>query len=165
MSYFIPFQGIRRSRKLDPGLPQHWQCREPVFVRLLVMLPFLSHIFGMPFMPLSLCAVLTIFFVNMWNLGAKLQKKYQFTCNRRCRQEYCVPLPASDYKLDLVQHHHIEVAHERKHGDDDNDDDESTLLNMCWTVLTERSACVRAQFKLEITDAGARTAAKLLLQV
>ncbi len=40
---------------------------------------------------------------------------------------------AADYKLDLVQYQHIEVANERKH-DSGDDDDESTLLNMCWTV-------------------------------
>ncbi len=46
---------------------------------------------------------------------------------------------AADYKLDLAQHQHIEVANEGKHDDDDDDDDdddEPTLLNVCcgWTA-------------------------------
>ncbi len=42
---------------------------------------------------------------------------------------------AADYKLDLAQYQHIEVANEGKH-DDDDDDDEPTLLNVCrgWTA-------------------------------
>jgi hypothetical protein len=72
---------------------------------------------------------------------------------------------AADYKLDLVQHQHIDVANEGKH-----DDDKWWWTNIAERVprlncVTVRSPGVQTQLKLEITDAGASTAANLLLQV